>query len=215
MPKSYHEPRKAKKQLGRKRLFLWGGFVVIIFSVGLLIGYFKTGTDDRSTSVAEKAPESSAREVILYFASYDGQSLAAEARTINECMVEEDCLRDTVQALIAGPENSLAAILPEQVALRGVTVVDSLVTLDFSRELITAHPGGTQSELLTVYGLADTLAVNFPHLRQVLIKVEGASVTTLKGHVDLRQPIIPDFSLVEEGLAPVGKMSGLPAGREE
>jgi hypothetical protein len=63
--------------------------------------------------------------------------------------------------------------------------------------------------------LADTLAVNFPHLRQVLIKVEGASVTTLKGHVDLRQPIIPDFSLVEEGLAPVGKMSGLPAGREE
>jgi hypothetical protein len=41
--------------------------------------------------------------------------------------------------------------------------------------------------------------------------VEGTPVATLKGHVDLRQPINPDFSLVEEGslveedLAPTGK----------
>ena len=106
-------------------------------------------------------------------------------------------------------------ILPASVVLRGVTVVDSLVKIDFSQELIAAHPGGTQSELLTVYGLADTLTVNFPHLRQVQVLVEGAPVSTLKGHVDLRQPINPDFSLVEEGLAPVGDVTNLPAERDE
>jgi hypothetical protein len=31
----------------------------------------------------------------------------------------------------------------------------------------------------------------------------------------LRQPINPDFSLVEEGLAPTGKMTNLPAGSDE
>jgi hypothetical protein len=76
------------------------------------------------------------------------------------------------------------------------------VNVDFSQELISAHPGGTQSELLTIYGLADTLAVNFPHLRQMRVLVDGVPVATLKGHVDLRQPISPDFSLVEEGMAP-------------
>jgi hypothetical protein len=99
--------------------------------------------------------------------------------------------------------------------LRNVTVTNSLVSVDFSQELIAAHPGGTQSELLTVYGLADTVAVNFPHLRQVQISVEGSPVATLKGHVDLRQPVNPDFSLVQEDLSPAGKMTSMPSGRDE
>jgi len=155
------------------------------------------------------------REVVLYFASSDGQTLIAETRAIKECQLDEDCLRDTILALISGPESGLVPILPASVVLRGVTVVDSLVNVDFSEELIAAHPGGTQSELLTVYGLADTLTVNFPHLRQVQILVEGSPVSTLKGHVDLRQPIYPDFTLVEEGLVPVGNLTNLPAERKE
>jgi spore germination protein GerM len=165
--------------------------------------------------VAEDLSSQRTREVILYFASTDGQSLVAETRKINECQLDEDCLRDTVEALIAGPQSDLVPILPDQVSLHAISVDDSLVSLDFSQELIAAHPGGTQSELLTIYGLADTLTVNFPHLRQVQILVDGAQATTLKGHVDLRLPINPDFSLVEEGMAPTGKMINLPVGRDE
>ena len=51
------------------------------------------------------------------------------------------------------------------------------------------------SELLSVYSVVDTLAVNFPYLRQVRFLVEGQPVATLKGHVDLRQPLAPDFNL--------------------
>ena len=155
------------------------------------------------------------KEVVLYFASVDGQTLVAESRDIEECQQDEDCLRDTVRALISGPQGELAAILPGQVVLLDVTVEGSLVTVDFSQELISAHPGGTQSELLTIYGLADTLAVNFPHLRQMRVLVDGVPVPTLKGHVDLRQPINPDFGLVEKGGAPVGRLLSLPAGGEE
>lgn len=215
MPKPYREPRKLQNKSWRKRLVPWASLVVLLFCIGLMIGYFKTEEIPQTAPVAVDTSALQTREMILYFASTDGQSLVAETRTITDCLRDEDCLSETVEALIAGPQSGLVPIFPVQVVLRGVAVADSVVSVDFSQELIAAHPGGTQSELLTVYGLADTLAVNFPHLRQVLIMVDGAPVATLKGHVDLRQPINPDFSLVEEGLAPTGTMISLPAGRDE
>ena len=126
-------------------------------------------------------------------------------------------MKETVQALIAGPSapGEMVPILPSRTVLRELTVVDSLAQVDFSSELIDAHPGGTQSELLTIYGLTDTLTANFPHLRQVRILVEGVPVATLKGHVDLRQPVYPDFSFVEEGTAPIGSIQSLRAESEE
>lgn len=216
MPKSSPQPRKTQSPPWRRRLLFWGCLVALVFAVGLVVGTWKKAPEpgelpDAASGTA--APPT--REVLLYFAATDGQALVAESRHIDDCPTEEACLRGVLDALIAGPRGELAPILPAAAVLRGVAVADNLVRVDFSRELIAAHPGGTQSELLTVYGLADTLAVNFPHLRQLQLLVEGAPVATLKGHVDLRQPIVPDFSLVEEGLAPTGDMSGLSTERDE
>ncbi len=215
MPKSNYEPNNLKKRPYRKYLIVWGALAVLVFAVGLLVGYLNTAVAPQPSPSAVEPSAVTTREVILYFASVDGQTLVAETRDIAECQQDEDCLRDTVRALIAGSQGGLAAILPVQVALNDASVEGSLVKVDFSQELISAHPGGTQSELLTIYGLADTLAVNFPHLRQMRVLVDGAPVATLKGHVDLRQPINPDFSLVEEGMAPVGIILSLPAGGDE
>lgn len=215
MPNSYRKSGSSRQRSWRKRLIQWGGLVVLILCIGLGVSYFGSRDLPETAPVVENTSSQRTREMTLYFASTDGQALIAEARRINECQSDEGCLRDVVEALIAGPQSDLVPILPSQVVLRGISVSDSLVIVDFSQEIMTAHPGGTQSELLTIYGLADTLTVNFPHLRQMRILVDGAPVATLKGHVDLRQPINPDFSLVEEGLAPAGKMLSLPVGRDE
>jgi spore germination protein GerM len=215
MPKSNYEPNNVKKRSYRRYFVIWGALAVLVFVVGLVVGYLKTADTQQPSPSAEESSVVASREVILYFSAVGGQSLVAETRDITECQQDEDCLRDTVKALIAGSQGELAAILPAQVVLNNVSVEGSLVNVDFSKELISAHPGGTQSELLTIYGLADTLAVNFPHLRQMRVLVDGEPVATLKGHVDLRQPINPDFSLVEEGMAPVGRILSLPAGGDE
>jgi spore germination protein GerM len=215
MPKSNYESNNLKKLSYRKPLVVWGALAVLVFVVGLVVGYLNTAEAPQPPPSVVETSAVTTREVILYFASVDGQSLVAETRDIAECQQDEDCLRDTVRALIAGSQGEFAAILPAQVALNDVSVEGSLVNVDFSQELISAHPGGTQSELLTIYGLADTLAVNFPHLRQMRVLVDGAPVATLKGHVDLRQPINPDFSLVEEGMSPVGRIISFPAGGEQ
>jgi spore germination protein GerM len=204
-----------KQKLFGRQLTPWLILVATLFVVGLVIGTLQTGKAPEEAVPVVDVPPSAAREVLLYFSSADGQTLLAEPRQIAGCELDEDCMTSTVQALISGPAGDMVPILPSRTSLRGLTVDGSLVQLDFSRELIDAHPGGTQSELLTVYGLADTLTVNFPHLRQVQILVEGAPVTTLKGHVDLRRPVYPDFSFVEEGAAPIGRMNSLPAGSTE
>lgn len=214
MTPRHQDKTKARQTSLARQLLPWLILALIVFAVGLVVGTMNFG-DQPEPVPTVTAPAEATRDVILYFATADGRTLAAESRRINECPTEEDCLRETVEELIAGPQSGLVAILPEQTRLRGVTVTDSLVTLDFSREFASAHPGGTQSELLTVYGLADTLTANFPHLRQVRLLVDGESVETLKGHVDLRQPVYPDFSFVEEGAAPIGKFESLPAGRDE
>jgi len=215
MPKVKAAPNHLKKRSLRKYFLGWGVLALLVFCIGLVLAYLNHRDTPQPSSSAVETSVVQTRDVILYFASVDGQKLVAETREITECAQDEDCLADTVRALIAGPQGALAAILPAQVALHAVAVEGSLVQVDFSQDLIAAHPGGTQSELLTIYGLADTLAVNFPHLRQLRVLVDGMPVPTLKGHIDLRQPINPDFSLVEEGLAPVGRMISLPAGGSE
>jgi hypothetical protein len=215
MPNPYRAPRQSKRRQWLTSPILWGSLVALIFSFGLFVGYFKPGYSPREKPVTVESPAQPTREVILYFASADGQKLMAENRLIDECQSEEECLSSTIKALLEGPHGDLVPLLPEQATLLNVTITDSLVVTDFSSELVAAHTGGTQSELLTVYGLADTVAVNFPHLRQLQVRVEGRPIASLKGHVDLRQPVSPDFSLVEEDLAPAGKMTSMPEGRDE
>ena len=207
--------KKTSKRILDRRLVL-GAFLVVLLLFGVKVArkYQQTVTPPEMP-VQEVVEPRQLREVILYFGAEDGAHLVAEGREIEDCLVEEDCLRETVQALLDGPVGDLTPILPSHAVLNSLTVSGSLVQLDFGPGLISGHPGGTQSELLTVYGLADTLAANFPHLRQVQILVEGAPVDTLKGHVDLRQPVTADFSLVEEGSTPTGDIRKLETGVTE
>ena len=191
----------------RDRLIVWTFLLVLVVFGGLLVRHFL---------IVPAAPPPAAeakrqlRTITLYFAAPDGAGLVAEGREIADCLVEEDCLRATVQALLDGPVGDLAPVFPPQATLREVTVAGSELQVDFDQVLVDGHPGGSLGELLTVYALADTVAVNFPHLRQVRILIEGAAVETLKGHVDLRQPVSPDFQWVLK--TPAGTPATMPPG---
>lgn len=193
----------------RDRLIIWAFLLVLIAFGGLLLRKFLIAPMPAPSVEAQRQ----LRTVTLYFAAADGTGLVAEAREIADCLVETDCLHATVQALLNGPVGELSPVFPPQTTLRSITVAGSELQVDFDRTLIDGHPGGSWGELLTVYALADTVAVNFPHLRQVRILIDGGAVETLKGHVDLRQPVNPDFTLVLK--APANEPVTVPAGRSQ
>lgn len=136
------------------------------------------------------------RTVTLYFAGPAGDALVAETRELDDCPVDPPCFQALVEALIRGSAQGLVPVLPPQTTLRSVAAQGETLTVDFGRELVDHHPGGSLSELLTVAALANTIGKNVPTVRQVRILIDGQGVQTLKGHVSLREPFVADFSLV-------------------
>lgn len=198
-----------KLPFAKDRLLLIA-FVLILLVFGGLVGrkyWIKTHPAEAPAITDQKEPVG-LRDVVLYFGDPAGVVLQAETREITGCQDSQNCLETTLQALIDGPIGDLTPILPAHTRLLAVAEQDGLATVDFSRELISSHPGGSVSELLTAYGVINTLAENFPHIRQLRILVEGEGVNSLKGHVDLRQPISADFRFTRqpEQAVPVEQM---------
>jgi len=181
-------------------------FLLVLFVFALLLArkYLISTAPPPAPVVTEPRQR---REVVLFFAAPQGTHLVPETREIDDCREQLPCLRAIVEELTHGPVGELAPIVPGQTLVRDLSLAGDTVTVDFSRDLVDGHPGGSAAELLTVYGLAETFAANYPAVRQVRILVEGAPVETLKGHVDLRQPVPADRLL----LRPSAPLSGGPA----
>lgn len=186
-----------RRQQPSKPSLLVPALILLLLILGGLVvrEYRRDSSEPAVTAVAP--PPLQRRLVTLYFASSTGDSLLAESRELEHCPAEPPCLTELLQALIQGSAAGLVPVLPPQTLLRSVAAQGQTVTVDFSRELVDYHPGGSLSELLTVAALVHTIEKNYPQLRQVRILIEGATLETLKGHVSLREPIIADDSLVQ------------------
>ena len=133
--------------------------------------------------------------VTLFFASPDGKGLVREGREIDSCGDAADCVESIVDELIYGPLGDLAPTLPDNASVQNVQINGDTAVVDFGEEMITGLPGGSEAEMAAVYSIVDSIAVNFPRIKQVKLLVGGKSIETLKGHLDLREPLRPDFAL--------------------
>jgi hypothetical protein len=168
-------------------------FVASLLLCGLAIWLLQPKTRQEAPPAAIRV-EQLPREVLLYFADPEGRYLVAETQQIAGCAEDSDCIGKLFSALAAGPRGELLPILPAQARVLNVELREDLVLVDFNSAFVHAHPGGSLPELLTVYGLVNSLAVNFPYLKQLQILVDGQPVPSLKGHVSLSRPVMADFS---------------------
>ena len=126
--------------------------------------------------------------VLLWFSDSQGQTLIVEEREISRL---EGIARETINELVNGPgmDSTLLPTIPVGTILRDINVrSDGLVIVDFSRELVANHIGGTTAETLTVYSIVNTLT-QFPAVDRVQFLVEGQYIESLAGHMDLSQAI--------------------------
>ncbi|PLX96767.1 MAG: hypothetical protein C0621_01490 [Desulfuromonas sp.] len=134
------------------------------------------------------------REISLFFPAVDGREVISEAREIPDCADDESCLRAILKELLRGSKQGLAPAFSTATQLNHVEIDDISAHVDLSPAATNEHPGGSLSEYLSGLALANSVAANFPHLRQVRLTLDGKEVDSLKGHLDLRQPLIPDFN---------------------
>ena len=142
------------------------------------------------------------RDVALYFASRDARGLVPELRRIELTNSTIENCRTAIEALVAGPTQPLAPVIPGSVQVRALYMLDNgELVVDFSRELQQEHArrNSASLEALLIYALANTLTQNTlageegGPVRRLRLLIEGLPPqVTFPAHIDVSQPIAPD-----------------------
>jgi len=189
--------KKKKKRMKKSFLFLIVATVVaclILFFV-IIFEYVFPPTKD---AVAKKEKQ----EVVLYFSDQNERFLIPEKRYIPKEENDEAKAKDLVKALLEGSKTKLVSTFPEGVTLDNITIDDKQTAyVSFGKNLIKQHPGGSASEMATIYSLTNTLTRNVNSIKKVKLLIDGKEVDSIRGHVDTRQP----FTMNKDMVAPAAK----------
>ena len=135
----------------------------------------------------------------LFYADAEGQALVPIQR---EVPLAEDPVaqgRQILAAQLAPAPEPYVSVIPEGTLVRAFYVTErGDAFVDLSPEASSRHPGGSSTELLTVYAIVNAVTANLPTIQRVQILVDGREADTLAGHVDLRRPLQQDLSFVRE-----------------
>lgn len=192
--------KKSERKKRRKRILIYIVVGVVFFAAGVLVvpllqekGY------QIKEWITKPSPPQEMRIVKLYFSESAGERLVSEERKIIALPQIGEEAKLILKELIEGPkDSSLNPTLPSETQIRAVYVKDNCFYVDFSSSLKEKHPGGSTGELLTIYSIVNTLLENFPSQSQVQILIQGEPAETLAGHIDIRNPLSKNFSVVKQ-----------------
>jgi len=140
----------------------------------------------------------SVRQVKLYF---EGTDMLLQAEPRNLALPENPAGAMSVVAreLLKGPANrARARSLPPDTIVRGAFLLpDGTAFVDLGGVTLSRGWGtGAHEELMAVYSIVQTIAINFAEVKRVRILVNGEPAETLGGHVNLMRSLAPLPSMV-------------------
>ena len=146
----------------------------------------KLGTSKQKKSIAH-----------LYFADKDNIFLISEERTLSHAEDPTNFGCTIIEGLIKGPSQGLARTIPVDTRLLALYITEAgICYVDLSAEIKEKHPGGVQSELLTLYSIVNSLVLNVPEIQAVKVLIDGQETMTLTGHIDLQEPVKANMLLI-------------------
>jgi spore germination protein GerM len=177
-------------------LVLIGSAILVAIGLGWYVAH---RSPERSVSVlsvsgSDDAPAFERQQVYLYFGDGQGRYLTAEARVVEQTADVAAFCRKILSALFDGPRQGGVPVLPQGIGIRALYITgEGVAYLDFESGAFDDHPGGVQSELLTIYAIVNTLVLNVDGVRSVQFLIGGKEAATLAGHVDLTHPFEADI----------------------
>lgn len=194
-PKSKPAKKTTKKKSGKKS-DLWTiliiALITVVAGVVLLTRYphiiTKTGHEPVSVT------DASLKEVKLFFGDEETEHLKFEKRNIKKGPAETE-MKEAIAELLKGPSGKLDKTIPDGTRLLGINIKGNIANIDFSKEIIQNHSGGSYGELQTIYSIINTITLNFPEIKEVQLLIEGKREKTLAGHIDISLPLGQDTKI--------------------
>jgi len=148
---------------------------------------------------ATAAPQGRKIKAQLFYVSDDGMRLVGVERDVPYAEAAVDQAREILNAQVAPVAAPLVSAVPAGTVVRALFLTEGgQAYVDLSRDVATAHPGGSLNEMLTIYTIVHALTFNLPAVTAVQLLVDGKEVDTLAGHVDLRRPLSKNLQLAIE-----------------
>jgi len=186
----------------RKRFFLWlpgaliVGCVVILFFQNADAETEPKSPDDGQLN-SDLPRQTNKFAAHLYFADRNNSFLNSELRVMHQPDNPVQFGRAIVEALIKGPQKGLIRTIPIGTELNAFYIdPDKVCYIDLSETVKKKHPGGTISELLTIYSVVNSLILNVSEIQRVKILINGNEAPTLAGHIDLQFPFKAHMLLI-------------------
>lgn len=196
------EVKRKRKKKSTRLLIL---SLIIFAAFGFLIFLFVTLFDSLYPPVTGKGVGAYAKKekwiVTLYFSDANERFLMPEKRLLMKDKDTAGQARELVKALLDGPKTKLLPTFPQKTELQSVKVEGGQrAVVSFNKNLIRNHPGGSASEMATIYSLTNTLTANIIAIKEVKLQVDGKELDSIGGHIDTRWPFVPNKDILVPGV---------------
>jgi spore germination protein GerM len=132
------------------------------------------------------------RQIVIYFADKAGRFLVPETREVGNSSLPEAA----ISALIVGPRGkNNRPTIPAETILLDLELTGDTALVNFSKSFIEDRKKLGISPILSIYSVVNTLT-ELKGIRKVRFLVEGKTLATIEGKIDLSEPIPREISLI-------------------
>ncbi len=141
-------------------------------------------------------PQEAEQELKIYFIA-GGQFLTAQSRTSRDATDATARIHQIARELANPPAGGLMESPLIGGAPRGVYILGGIVYVDLNRDFLQPKHPSPALERLTIFSIVNSFMLNVPNLNGVQILVDGQTIRSAWGWMDISTPLGPDLSLVK------------------
>lgn len=132
----------------------------------------------------------------VYFPRLPDFNLTNEKIDLENNMLNEEKIKVIIDRLSKGSEKAnIIDVIPNGSRLNNVYVEEKTAFVDFSKEFVDNHPGGSLGEYNTIYSIVNSIT-ELDGIENVVFLIDGEKQETYKGHCQFDIPIYRDESLI-------------------
>ena len=170
--------------------FLLCFVILVTFSLSsILYATIKRDEDIKKVNIEEQVLTSNSESVYVYFPRLPDMKFVGEKLEFDRNLPREEKIKVVLKKLSEGPQDEeLISVMPHDTVLNKVRVKNNIAYVDFSREFIENHPGGSMGEYNTLYSIVNSLT-EIEGINAVDFSIQGEKLETYKGHCEFSEPL--------------------------